>query len=64
LSIDDEEDNLVFDGIVKDPDDHSTAQVNATKAVKDFTSKSSQFSRSTLKKLDDGENGKMQNGNN
>jgi len=34
LSIDDKEDNLIFDDIVKDPDDRSIAQVNATKVVK------------------------------
>ena len=43
LSIDDERDGLTYDDIVKDPDDHMHAQVNAAKATKDFTSKSSQF---------------------
>jgi len=55
LSIDDEHDDLVYNNIVKDPDDHSNVQVNAAKASKDFTSKSSQFTRSTLKKLDEWE---------
>ena len=52
LSIDDEQDGLVYDDVVRDPNNHSNVQVNAAKAIKDFTSKSSQFTRSQLKKLD------------
>ena len=57
LSLDDDHDGLLYDDIVKDPDleNHSCAQVNAAKATKDFTSKSSQFTRSALKKLDEWE---------
>jgi len=53
LSLDDEQDGLVYDDVVRDSGDHSNVQVNAAKATKDFTSKSSQFTRSTLKKLDE-----------